>query len=92
MDIVSTSPVTKEDKSQTADECYSRSPSEIRNHVGVVIHCNSSGTIMTIIRADRGKSILRSVREIFILDTYIDSSKRNGILAALRSAIPERKE
>lgn len=39
-----------------------------------MVHCNSSGAIMTVIRANRGKVVLRSVREILIFDTYIETS------------------
>ena len=56
------------------DEGNARSPSKVGNHVGIMIHCNSSSAIMTIIRANRGKAVSRSVREIFIFDTCIDSS------------------
>ena len=51
-----------------------RSPSKVSNHVGVVIHRDSSGTVMTIVRANRGKAILRTVREILVLDTYVHLS------------------
>ena len=51
-----------------------RSPSKIDHHVSVVIHCNRSSAIMTVIRANGGKVVSRSVRKIFILYTYIDSS------------------
>ena len=51
-----------------------RSPSKIGDHVGVMIHRNSSGAIVTIIRANGGKAVLRSVGKIFIFDTYVDSS------------------
>ena len=59
---------------ETAEAENSRSPGEIRNHIGVVIHRNSGSAIMTTIRTDRGKAILRSVCQIFILDTYVDGS------------------
>ena len=55
-------------------EGYARSPREVCNHIRIVIHSDSSSAIVTIIRADCCKLILRTVGEIFVLDTYTHSS------------------
>ena len=72
--MISESPHGRQKSPKTAEVNHSRSPGEIRNHIGVVIHCDSGSAIMTTIRTDRGKAVLRSICEIFILDTYVDGS------------------
>ena len=56
------------------NEDDARSPCKVSDHVRVMKHCDGSGAIMTIVRANRRKAVLRSIREIFIFDTYIHSS------------------
>ena len=72
--MISKSPHGRQKSPEKAQAHNSRSPGEIRHHIGVVIHRNSGSAIMTTVRTDRGKAVLRSVSEIFILDTYVDGS------------------
>ena len=59
---------------ETTNEDNARSPSKVSDHVRVLIHCNSSSTIMAIVRANRGKFVVRTVGEILVFNTCVDFS------------------
>ena len=52
-----------------------------------MIHCNSGGAIVTVVGADRGKAVLRSVCEVFVFYTYIGSSALTQSMKGYRTML-----